>query len=361
MRRNYFQAIRSTATSFATKSSGRYPVLRSSRVIRCGRSCSARRVERRVVTPATATTAPSPNLSHSDSTVERSFRRHSQLDAGELTQNRRGQSALMPPPGSLFKWCHEEEVKLIDFYRENDILWNLGNPNYFKRDKREKVFSFIVDGMSNLGGRQFTVKDVKKKILNLRTTFGRELRKIKNSERLGGGEEDIYESGWTHFHRLSFLRPHTRSGDAMDPVNDLSAMKEGGSDHVMEESQSEGEKSEIPSHSSQRPFRRRALQTSQIILRRRLPPEASSDSSPSCLETQKKKKKSRRKAEGASKEDLMRAAIDALKRKDRNTDGLSLFFDSVAHSIRTLPLIEQERCKLKIQQVVFECLEKNCQ
>ena len=51
-----------------------------------------------------------------------------------------------------------------------------------------------------------SVKDVKKKINNLRTYYSRELAKFKDSSKSGAGSDEIYVSKWPHFNSLEFLR-----------------------------------------------------------------------------------------------------------------------------------------------------------
>ena len=54
-----------------------------------------------------------------------------------------------------------------------------------------------------------TEQDVMRKFKNLRTTYSRELHKIKGSQRSGAGADDVVTSTWVYFSSLdAFLRPH---------------------------------------------------------------------------------------------------------------------------------------------------------
>ena len=54
-----------------------------------------------------------------------------------------------------------------------------------------------------------TEQDVMRKSKNLRTTYSRELHKVKGSQRSGAGADDVVTSTWVYFSSLdAFLRPH---------------------------------------------------------------------------------------------------------------------------------------------------------
>ena len=80
---------------------------------------------------------------------------------------------------------------------------------------------YIGQGKKSLcsGGAFFFIiaDEVKQKIKNLRTYFGREISKEKIHNKSGSGTSDVYHSKWPHFKSLQFLRdsiqPRTTSSN----------------------------------------------------------------------------------------------------------------------------------------------------
>lgn len=104
----------------------------------------------------------------------------------------------------VFKWRDIHTDKFLDFYREQEGLWNVSSSEYKNKNAREAAYNKICSGL-NLPG--LTVEDVKNKIKILRTNYKTELNKIIKSEKSGSGAEDIYIPRVFWFKKAdSFLR-----------------------------------------------------------------------------------------------------------------------------------------------------------
>ncbi|XP_046555936.1 uncharacterized protein LOC124265187 [Haliotis rubra] len=104
----------------------------------------------------------------------------------------------------------EETERFIGFYLSQECLWNVQHATYSKRDNRLAAQSMIAEQMY-CHGREMTVEQVAAKIASLRTYYGRELRKITQSEKSGAGVDDLYHSSWEFFTVLDpFLRCHVQ-------------------------------------------------------------------------------------------------------------------------------------------------------
>ncbi|CAH4032678.1 unnamed protein product [Pieris brassicae] len=69
-------------------------------------------------------------------------------------------------------------------------------------------------------GNNTTLADFKKKLANMRTTYGRELKKVNASKQTGSGSNDIYVPSFWYYRLFEFLEGTTepcRSGtDILD-------------------------------------------------------------------------------------------------------------------------------------------------
>ena len=68
-------------------------------------------------------------------------------------------------------WSDEEVGDLIDLFESKPCLWNIHNPSYAKRDKKELGYSSIAEQFET------TIQAIKAKLNGLRTQFGREMSK----------------------------------------------------------------------------------------------------------------------------------------------------------------------------------------
>lgn len=106
------------------------------------------------------------------------------------------------------EWAPEEIEKLIDYYRENEELWNHSVPKYRDRQLKElnlKSLSTLLPGRS--------VEEIKKEWTILKTIFSREVKREEGSKVSGTGTDSVYSSSWRYFKSLLFIR----GSDDIDP------------------------------------------------------------------------------------------------------------------------------------------------
>lgn len=102
-------------------------------------------------------------------------------------------------------------LTLLDVYESNEFLWNAFHPNYTNKQKREEAYSSIIGALDS---GTITLKDVKIKLKNLRSSYSGELKKIRDS-RLSGEKEYAPKVFW--FTKMDgFLR------DVVVPQNSVS-------------------------------------------------------------------------------------------------------------------------------------------
>lgn len=93
------------------------------------------------------------------------------------------------------EWNKCTVLSFIESYRSYDLLWDSNHPDYKDRDKRRHA---MVELATSYNADR---SDIEKKIRNLQSQFGRELRLIKEYEQAG----KTYNSKWFAFKNLVFL------------------------------------------------------------------------------------------------------------------------------------------------------------
>ncbi|XP_031557241.1 uncharacterized protein LOC116293884 [Actinia tenebrosa] len=101
-----------------------------------------------------------------------------------------------------YPWSSREIEILIALWDNEEVLYNTRCADYFKRDKRIEALDRISDTL------KIPIPEIRKKMTNLRTYYGKELWKEKKAQ-TNGDETDPakgYTSRWLFFKPLSFLR-----------------------------------------------------------------------------------------------------------------------------------------------------------
>ncbi|XP_055384916.1 uncharacterized protein LOC129614366 [Condylostylus longicornis] len=98
------------------------------------------------------------------------------------------------------KLAGENLIEFINFYREQECLWNIYSKNYKNIFLKNKAY--------NLMAKKFKIgpQEVKTKINNLRSNFNREFKKCEDSKRSGAGVEDIYVPQIYWYDEMLFLK-----------------------------------------------------------------------------------------------------------------------------------------------------------
>ncbi|XP_067616601.1 uncharacterized protein [Eurosta solidaginis] len=96
-------------------------------------------------------------------------------------------------------WC-----EFFDLYRELPALWKIKSADYSNRTLKSSSYQKMVEKLKEIypeANREMAVK----KINSFRTTYRKELKKVKDSQKLGAGTDDIYEPILWYYDKLSFL------------------------------------------------------------------------------------------------------------------------------------------------------------
>ncbi|XP_074027265.1 uncharacterized protein [Leptinotarsa decemlineata] len=97
------------------------------------------------------------------------------------------------------EWTNSACLKLINVYREREVLWNPVHNDYKNKIKKLDAWNDISKIMKGDTG------EVKKKMESLLTSFRRERQKQDNSFKTGSGTDTIFKSSWFAFKDMLFL------------------------------------------------------------------------------------------------------------------------------------------------------------
>lgn len=97
------------------------------------------------------------------------------------------------------EWTEEETEILIEFYRENDCLWNHHLESYRDRDKRQLLLTKLQEQLSTR-----SIEQIKSQWHSLKTIFDRENKRVEGSKRSGTGTDSVYTPSWKYFKCLIF-------------------------------------------------------------------------------------------------------------------------------------------------------------
>ncbi|KAJ4447226.1 hypothetical protein ANN_09229 [Periplaneta americana] len=124
----------------------------------------------------------------------------------------------------------EKEVwrDIFELYKDMPCLWDISNVNYLNRDMRNQAMEILLEKYKE-ADEDANMSVLKKKIENMRTSYRRELKKVKASVRTGAGTEDIYTPTLWYFELLHFLdekNEQSRRGvDTLDSSDEVSNNK----------------------------------------------------------------------------------------------------------------------------------------
>lgn len=92
---------------------------------------------------------------------------------------------------------------LISFYADNDEIWNPKNTKYYKRNVRDRLMTQLQEKLIAECHFTVTVDEIKRKWSNLRTSYMREVRKLRQNKRSG---VEGYVPKWVFYKDLLFLQ-----------------------------------------------------------------------------------------------------------------------------------------------------------
>lgn len=108
----------------------------------------------------------------------------------------------------LFKMSREKEnqclEEFISVYESEKCLWKIKSPEYHDRMKKEAAYGRLVEVWKEVDAN-CTKATVLKKINNLRSSYRKELKKVRESTRSGSSREDVYIPKLWYYNLLQFL------------------------------------------------------------------------------------------------------------------------------------------------------------
>ncbi|KAK3738095.1 hypothetical protein QZH41_003686 [Actinostola sp. cb2023] len=102
-------------------------------------------------------------------------------------------------------------------WENEEVLYNTRCIDYFKRDKRIEALDRLSDTL------KIPIAEIRKKMTNLRTYYGKELWKEKKTQKVVEAEGDPskgYHSRWLFFKPLDFLRENCNPKHSKHNLND---------------------------------------------------------------------------------------------------------------------------------------------
>jgi len=91
------------------------------------------------------------------------------------------------------EWTENETEQLIEYYKQNYILWNHSLSSYRDRNLKELSYTKLSE---LLPGRSYD--DIKNRWNVLKTIFNREVKKEEDSKVSGTGTDAVYTSQWKY-------------------------------------------------------------------------------------------------------------------------------------------------------------------
>ncbi|XP_059217266.1 uncharacterized protein LOC131996768 [Stomoxys calcitrans] len=95
-------------------------------------------------------------------------------------------------------------IEFFDVLKNENAIWQTKSEKYKDKLEKQKSWEKLVTKWKEVD-KNASVDLVKKKYNCLRTTYRRELQKMRKSERSGAGAEDIYVPSLWYFDHLNFL------------------------------------------------------------------------------------------------------------------------------------------------------------
>lgn len=117
-------------------------------------------------------------------------------------------------------------TEFINIYKEHTALWKIKSPEYSNRHLKDKGYAALMELYKTHSIEPVTKDIIKKKISSLRSSFRRELKKIKNVKSgMGGEEAEENEPSLWYYNLLLFTadQEETRenvSNDIIDEVDE---------------------------------------------------------------------------------------------------------------------------------------------
>ena len=99
------------------------------------------------------------------------------------------------------EWSGNETEELIEYFKENDQLWNHHLTSYWHRNLKELNFTKLCE---LLPGR--SREEITKQWNILKTIFNREVKKEEESKASGAGMDTVYTLQWKYLKSMMFIK-----------------------------------------------------------------------------------------------------------------------------------------------------------
>ncbi|KAG5867077.1 hypothetical protein JTB14_034987 [Gonioctena quinquepunctata] len=126
---------------------------------------------------------------------------------------------------------HDFVVKFIDIYKTSPCLWNA---RYHNANIRGAVYTLLLQKYQEYHNKA-TKTMVKSKINSLRSTYNKELKKIKDSERSGAGTGEVNKPSLWYYDLLSFVSDQQPTVTSVNTMEDEDENQEVISDNLLQE------------------------------------------------------------------------------------------------------------------------------
>ncbi|XP_049875451.1 uncharacterized protein LOC126373352 [Pectinophora gossypiella] len=103
--------------------------------------------------------------------------------------------------------CNEEKevlIRMIDMYRDMSYLWQRDHELYMNREMRAEGLKVLLEVYKQFD-KDADITRIRKKLENLRTTYVKELKKVRASKQTAADENEIYVPTLWYYDHLSFL------------------------------------------------------------------------------------------------------------------------------------------------------------
>ncbi|XP_022835378.1 uncharacterized protein LOC111362858 [Spodoptera litura] len=107
-----------------------------------------------------------------------------------------------------FKWNDETVLQLINYFQDNEILWNIKHADHKNRSKRTVALNSIAISFG------IDRTEVERKLKNVTSHYFREKKKVEESATAADGLR--YESKWFAYKPLQFLRGKNKSHETLN-------------------------------------------------------------------------------------------------------------------------------------------------
>ncbi|KAF5298305.1 hypothetical protein FQA39_LY11789 [Lamprigera yunnana] len=108
------------------------------------------------------------------------------------------------------EWNDIKVLRLIELYREREVLWNCKLKQYKNKNKRHDAL------LETAVSFEASKEEVDKKSRYLLSHFAREVKKENDTNKSGSGNDERYKSKWLAFKNLLFLRDRNKPRGTTD-------------------------------------------------------------------------------------------------------------------------------------------------